>query len=82
MAIYTNGDQKLILITDVIEQKVRKERELEFYQKELEKLQEKMFWLRKDIEVTNTSITMIKSEEVYDIKQGMEVRMLNAADDT
>lgn len=82
MAIYTNGDQKLILITDVIEQKVRKERELEFYQKELEKLQEKMFWLRKDIEVTNTIITMIKSEEVYDIKQGMEVRMLNAADDT
>ena len=82
MAIYTNGDQKLILITDVIEQKVRKERELEFYQKELEKLQEKMFWLRKDIEVTNTIITMIKSEEGYDIKQGMEVRMLNAADDT
>ena len=82
MAIYTNGDQKLILITDVIEQKVRKEKELEFYQKELEKLQEKMFWLRKDIEVTNTIITMIKSEEVYDIKQGMEVRMLNAADDT
>ena len=82
MAIYTNGDQKLILITDVIEQKVRKERELEFYQKELEKLQEKMFWLRKDIEVTNTIITMIKSEEVYDIKQGMEVRMLNATDDT
>ena len=82
MAIYTNGDKKLILITDVIEQKVRKERELEFYQKELEKLQEKMFWLRKDIEVTNTIITMIKSEEVYDIKQGMEVRMLNATDDT
>lgn len=82
MAIYTNGDKKLILITDVIEQKVRKEKELEFYQKELEKLQEKMFWLRKDIEVTNTIITMIKSEEVYDIKQGMEVRMLNATDDT
>lgn len=82
MAIYTNGDKKLILITDVIEQKVRKEKELEFYQRELEKLQEKMFWLRKDIEVTNTIITMIKSEEVYDIKQGMEVRMLNATDDT
>jgi len=33
---------KLILLSDIIEQKVRKEKELEFYQAELEKLKEKI----------------------------------------
>jgi len=32
---------KLILITDIIETKLRKEKELEFYQNELEKLNRK-----------------------------------------
>ena len=33
---------KIILLSDIIEQKLRKEQELEFYQAELEKLQNEM----------------------------------------
>ena len=62
---------KLIQITDIIETRLRKEKELEYYQAELEKLQQKMFFLRKDIEITNLIINMIESEQIYDVKQNM-----------
>jgi hypothetical protein len=58
---------KVILLTDVIETKLRKEKELEFYQNELEKLQQKMFFLRKDIEITNLCIQIIEQEKVLDV---------------
>lgn len=67
---------KLILLTDVLETKLRKEKELEFYQQELEKLQQKMFFLRKDIEITNLCINIIEQEKVYDVKERMEGRMI------
>jgi predicted ATP-grasp superfamily ATP-dependent carboligase len=62
---------KLILITDIIEQKVRKEKELEFYLRELEKLNSKISYLRTEVDLTNTIIGMIKGEMVYDIKEQM-----------
>lgn len=62
-------EQKIIFLTDVIETKVRKEKELEYYQKELEKLQRKMFFVRKEIELTNTIIDIIETEKVLDIRE-------------
>ena len=62
---------KIIMLTDVLEQKVRKEKELEYYQKELEKLQEKMFFIQKDIDVTNLIINMIEKENIVDLKQNL-----------
>ena len=64
-------EQKLILISDFIEQKLRKEQELEYYLKELEELQRKIGFLRQEVSLTNTIINMIKSEQVYDIKENM-----------
>jgi len=60
---------KLILLTDIIDQKLRKEKELAYYQKQLEELQEKMFFLRKDIEITNLCINIIETEKVIDIRE-------------
>jgi lipase chaperone LimK len=67
---------KIILLTDVLETKLRKEKELEFYQKELEKLQQKMFFIQKDIEITNLCIQIIEQEKVLDIRETMRVNML------
>ena len=64
-------ESKLILITDFIEQKLRKEQELEYYLKELEELQRKIGYLRHEVSLTNTIINMIKTETVYDIKENM-----------
>ncbi len=67
---------KVILLTDVIETKLRKEKELEFYQRELEKLQQKMFFLKKDIEITNLCIQIIEQEKVLDIREQMQAKLL------
>ena len=72
---------KLILLTDVIETKLRKEKELEFYQRELEKLQQKMFFLKKDIEITNLCIQIIEQEKVLDIREQMNAKMIGKNDD-
>lgn len=72
---------KIILLTDVIETKLRKEKELEFYQQELEKLQQKMFFLRKDIEITNLCIQIIEQEKVIDIREQMNAKMIGNKDE-
>lgn len=69
-------ERKLILLSDFIDQRLRKEQELEFYQKELEKLQEKMYWLRRDIDLTTTIIDIIEKEKVIDVKKEFEKKAL------
>ena len=63
---------KIILLSDYIEQKVRKEKELEYYTKELDELQRKMFWLRKEIQLTNVIIDIVEKEKVIDIQEYLE----------
>lgn len=66
----------IIMLTDFIEQKLRKEQELEFYQKELEKLQEKMYWLKREITLNNTIIDIIQKDAVLDLKEQAEEKLL------
>ena len=72
---------KLILISDIIETRLRKEKEIEYYQKQIEKIQHKMFFLQKDLEITNLIIEMIEREKVVDIKEQMEQKLLSQKDD-
>ena len=64
-------EQKLILISEFLEQKLRKEQELEFYLKELDELQRKIGYLKQELSLTKTIINMIKTEKVYDIQENM-----------
>lgn len=66
----------IIMLTDFIEQKLRKEQELEFYQKELEKLQEKMYWLKREITLNNTIIEIIQKDAMLDLKEQAEEKLL------
>jgi len=72
---------KLILISDIIETRLRKEKELEYYQKQIEKIQNKMFFLKKDLEITNLIIDMIEKEKVVDLKEQMETKLLGNKDE-
>ena len=74
-------NNKLIFIADILETKLRKEKELQFYQEELEKLQKKMFFIQKDIDITNTIIKLIENESIYDIKENMDVPLLGKKED-
>mgnify|MGYP000882250597 FL=1 len=55
-------ESNIISLADILEQKLRKEQELTFYEKQLEELQKKMFFVKKDIEVTNLVIEIINDE--------------------
>ena len=63
---------KIILLSDYIEQKVRKEKELEYYAKELEELQKKMWFIRKEIQLTNFIIEIVEQEKVINIRDYLE----------
>ena len=62
----------LIRLSDVIDSKVQKEKELEFYQREVQKLNQKMAVLREEITVTNIIFDLVRSEKVRDFKKEFE----------
>lgn len=70
-------ENRIVLIADIIEQKLRKEKELDFYLRELEELQRKIGFLRREVDLTNLIIDMIKSEQVHDVQERMVERLDN-----
>ena len=72
--------QKLIQITDILETKLRKEQEIEYYKQQIEKIQQKMMFLQKDLDLTQLIISIIEKEKIYDIKETMEKRMIEGDD--
>ena len=64
------------MLTDVMEQKLRKERELEFYEKELKKLEERLYWLRREITLNNNIIDIIKNDAIIDLKEQADEKLL------
>lgn len=57
----------IILLTDVYKLREEKEKELKFYREKLQELENKMFFVRKEIELTNFIIDLIEREKVTDI---------------
>ena len=62
-------DIKVIVIADLLDSRARKEKELQFYSQQLKELQAKMYWIKKEIDLTSDIITMIEQEKVLDMKQ-------------
>ena len=53
---------KIISITDLIESKVRKQKDLDEYNSRLEELQRQKFWLEKEIQMAEFIIAAVQSE--------------------
>ena len=58
-----DDNKSIIVIADVLEQMIRKQKELEFYNEELEKLQQKIFWLEREVKLTEEIIEIIQNEQ-------------------
>ena len=58
---------KIVLLKDFYETKEQKEKELLFYKEKLEELQEKMYWLERDLTLTKNIIKMIEDEKLQSI---------------
>lgn len=60
---------KIIRLTELIDHKLRKEKELAFYRDQLLELQDKIMTLQKDVDLTKLIIDIIQAEKVIDIEQ-------------
>ena len=63
-----NGEAKIILLADILEQKLRKESELSYYEQQLKALQIKMQFLKSEISITNLIIQLVADEKIIDIR--------------
>ena len=74
------SDKKILFITDLIDQRLRKEQEITYYEKDLQKIEERLFFLRKEKELTQFIIDIIDKEKVVDIRERMYERISKTED--
>ena len=63
----TDTDGKIISLTEVIESKVIKEKELEFYREQLVEITRKIGFLELDLNLTKQIIGLIEKESIVSI---------------
>jgi hypothetical protein len=66
------SEDKIIRLGELIEHRLRKEKEIEFYKQQLLELQDKIFNLQKDVDLTKLIIDIVQSEKVIDKQQKVE----------
>ncbi len=68
----------IVSLADLIEQRLRKQQELDYYKETLKNLQTKIFELNKEVDITTLIIDMIEGERVLtlDEKRG-NILLLN-----
>lgn len=66
------SEDKIIRLGELIEHRLRKEKEIEFYKKQLLELQDKIFNLQKDVDLTKLIIDIISTDKVVDVKEKVE----------
>ena len=73
-------DDNIIYLSDLIESKIKKEQEIEYYIESMKRLQIKVSELEKEINLTSLIIQMIEQERVLTIeeKQSKIIHVLDA----
>lgn len=66
------NEKKIIVLSELIESKLRKEKEIEYYQQQLIDLQTKIMHLQKDVDLTKIIIDIIETDNIIDIKDKVE----------
>ena len=59
---------KIILLKDIYALKEQKEKELRFYSEKKKELEEKLYWLERDLRLTKEIIKMIEDERVPNVQ--------------
>ena len=59
----------IVSLSDLIESRLRKEQELEYYQEAVTRLVKKVSILQKEIDITNLIIDMIEGEKLMTIEE-------------
>jgi len=60
---------KIILLSDLKDLRKQKKQELKYYSERLEELNKKLFFIKKEIELTNFIIDLIEREKTIDLRK-------------
>ena len=72
-------EENLVSLTDLIESRLRKQQEIDYYQEVLKRLQKKIGALSKEVNITTLIIDMIENERVLTIdKKRGKILLLNS----
>ena len=71
-----SDEYKLILLEDFLEQRLRKTKEIEYYEEQLKEIERKLFFLRKERQLTTTIIDMLTREKIVDLQEMVEEKLL------
>lgn len=63
------NDSKIILLADILDLRARQKKELAFYTEKKEKLEQKLYFINKEIELTEMILKMIEKEQITEIKK-------------
>jgi len=69
------NESNILLLSDIIKQRTRKQDELEYYEQELKKLEVKLIYLREEIKLTNLIIHVVTNEKVTDMHKYIESKI-------
>ena len=77
-------NDNIVSLADLIEQRLRKQQELDFYKESLDQLQKKIVVLGKEVDITTLIIDMIEGERVLtlDEKRGNILLLNNKKEET
>jgi len=76
-------EENLVSLTDLIESRLRKQQELDYYQEVLKRLQKKIGNLSKEVNITTLIIDMIENERVLTIdKKRGKILLLDSRKET
>ena len=67
-----NGESRIIILADILEQKLRKERELTYYEAQLAQLLGRMRYIKKEIEITNMIIDLVSDEKIVSMQDYLD----------
>ena len=66
----------VVSLSDLIEQRLRKQQEIDFYKETLQQLQKKISVLTKEVDITTLIIDMIEKERVLSLDEKRDKIML------
>lgn len=67
----------IVLLSDLKDLREQKQRELTYYSARLEELNKKLFFIHKEIELTNFIIDLIEKEKIIDLRKILDGNQSN-----
>lgn len=72
---------KIISLTDVLENKIVKEKELLYYREQLEEIQRKIAFLETDLNITKQIISLIEQEKIIEVDNSVPILSFDNLED-